>query len=71
MVYTALIDDKPTDDIICSLHCVGVGAKVGIIDGDLDGDLDGSEEEIIIPILAIKHTNIKRQRDHRVQTEVQ
>ncbi len=40
-MYTPVIDDKPADDIICSLHCVGVGANVGIIEGDLDGDLEG------------------------------
>ena len=39
MVYTPVIDDKPADVIICSLHCVLVGANVGIIEGDLDGAL--------------------------------
>ncbi len=40
-MYTPVIDDKPADDIICSLHCVLVGAKVGIVEGDLDGLQDG------------------------------
>ena len=43
MVYTPVIDDKPEDDIICSLHCVTVGANVGIIEGVSLGVHDGTE----------------------------
>ncbi len=51
MVYTPVIDDKPADVIICSLHCVGVDANVGIIEGDLVGDLEGFEEEVFVGVL--------------------
>ncbi len=42
MVYTPVIDDKPAEDIICSLHCVLVDVNVGVNEGTLDGDTVGA-----------------------------